>query len=109
MISKFNTKVPPVEIRENSDEYIIAMEFPGTEHNDIKIWQEKDALTITAEKKPVKGNRVFAERVFGAFTWYVKLPEDVNADGIKANYKNGVITLEIPKLENSKPKNIRIN
>ncbi|MCD6162387.1 MAG: Hsp20/alpha crystallin family protein [candidate division Zixibacteria bacterium] len=108
MMTYCKTCLPPAEIKQTENGYIIIMELPGSFRDDIKIWQENGILTITGEKKAPSGDRIFSERVFGEFTRSFRLPEDVDLDKIEANYSDGVITVEIPKQESVKPRNIKI-
>ncbi len=107
---------PPVEIEESKNGYRISMELPGSLRDDIKVWAEQGILTITGEKKAPfsdseeeKGSRLMAERVFGKFSRSFQLPEDADTSRIEANFDNGILTVEIPKSEKAKPKDISIN
>ena len=108
MYSKCKTCLPPAEIKEEDKQYTVIVELPGSLRDDVKVWQERGLLTITGEKKAPSGNRLFSERVFGEFSRVFRLPDDANANRIEANYSNGVVTVEIPKLEESKSKNIEV-
>jgi len=108
MFIQFKTSAPAVEIKQNEKGYTIMVELPGSTRDEIKIWQEKGLLTITGEKKAQAGERVFSERVFGKFSRVFRLPEDADFEKIEANYCDGVISVEIPKLEKAKPKSIDI-
>jgi len=101
--------LPAAEIRETENAYTVLVELPGSTRDDIKIWQEDNMLTISGEKKAQTGNRVLNERVFGKFQRSFRLPENVDREKIEANYADGVVTVEIPKLEKAKPKDIKIN
>jgi len=109
MYSLCNTCQPAVEVEENKDNYIVTMELPGSTRDDIRVWQEKNILTISGEKKAPEGNKIWNERLFGKFERTFKLPDDANRDNIEANYADGVIRVEIPKMEQAKPKDIEIN
>lgn len=117
MYLEFSKKIyaPPVEIQESKDGYRILMELPGSLRDDIKVWAEDGILTITGEKKaPIsdseeKTSRLVAERVFGKLSRSFQLPKDADTSKIEANFDNGVLTVEIPKSEKAKPKDIEIN
>lgn len=109
MYSTCNTCLPAVEVKESKDGYTISMELPGSTRDDIKVWQENNVLTISGEKKAVGGNRVWNERAFGKFERAFRLPLDADRDKIEANYADGIIRVEITKLEQAKPKDIKIN
>jgi HSP20 family protein len=99
---------PPVEIKETAVAYNIAIEIPGSARDDIKIWSESGKLMVTGEKKIQPGNRLLAERVAGEFFRSFELPNDAATDKIEATYRDGVLTIEIPKTEQPKPKSIEI-
>lgn len=109
MLVNCRTCLPATEVRENENSYRITMELPGSSRDDVKIWQEKNVLTITGKKKAPEGNKVWTERVFGKFERSFSLPEDADRDKIEANYADGVVTVTIPKLEAARPKDIKIN
>ena len=102
------TCLPPAEIKEEDKQYTIMVELPGSSRDNIKVWQENGFLTVTGEKKTPSGNRLLSERVYGKLSRAFRLPDDANADKIEANFSNGVVTVEIPKLEESKSKNIEV-
>ena len=114
MYSKCNTCLLSVEIKEDDNrqtglrQYTVIVELPGSSRDDIKVWQEKGLLTVTGEKKAPSGNRLLSERVYGKLSRTFRLPDDANADKIEANYSNGIVTIEIPKLEEAKSKNIEV-
>ncbi len=103
---------PAIDIIETKDKYKIKAEFPGIPKDDIEINVSDNVLTIKGEKKQEKeekdANYYRTERVYGLFQRQLVLPPDVDADKIKANYKNGVLEIEIPKGEKAKPKKINI-
>lgn len=108
MLSNCNACLPAVEIKQTEKDYVITMELPGSTRDDIKVWNEKNVLTITGEKKAPEGDRILGERSFGRFTRSFRLPEDADCDKIEAGYKDGVVTVQIAKLEDKKPKDIKI-
>jgi HSP20 family protein len=103
---------PAVDVNETKDAYLLNAELPGMTKEDIKISFDNNLLTLAGEKKleheENKENYFRVERAYGKFERSFRLPEGVNADQIKANYKNGVLSLEIPKSEKVKPKEIEI-
>lgn len=103
--------VPLMNIEELKDEYRITLEVPGMEKDDLDIQIKDDVLTISGEKKEdikEEGTLFRRERWFGKFTRSVTLPNDVNVDKIEAEYKNGVLTLHLPKSEEAKGKKIQV-
>ena len=104
--------MPLMNIEETKDAYRISIEVPGMEKDDIDIEVKDNVLTISGEKKEeVKSeDSTFyrRERRFGKFSRSISLPNDINVDGIDAEYKNGVLTLTLPKTEEAKPKKIAV-
>jgi HSP20 family protein len=104
---------PAVDITETEDGYEVKAEIPGIKKDEIKINFEDDVLTLSGERNHEKEaknkNYHRIERRYGKFQRSFFLPKYVKADGIKANYKNGVLTVNIPKREEAKPKEIAIS
>jgi len=103
---------PEADIRETKDNYVISLEIPGALKEDVKIWVEGDALTISGEKKRTKGEndvQLFSERAFGKFERSFSLGDGVERNNIKAEFVNGVLEVSIPKAPQSKPVEISIN
>jgi len=103
---------PRVDVRESDKEIVIDAELPGIEQKDIKVNVANNVLTIsgerTEEKKEEKKGYSHIERHYGKFERSFGLPETVSADKISAAFKNGVLTLTLPKSEKAKPKEIGI-
>jgi HSP20 family protein len=104
---------PQVDVAESETGYEVVVEVPGLSKNDINISVEDGYLTISGERKQEektdKKNYHRIERYYGKFERSFHLPEEVKADEIKANYKNGVLKVEIPKTEKQLPKQIAIS
>jgi len=105
--------VPPVDIVEETDQTKIVAEIPGMEKEDIKIFVENDVLTISGEKKQAfekreDANCVRCELQAGSFSRSFTLPEHIDSEKITADYKNGLLTIMLPKTEKSKPKEIKV-
>ena len=104
--------VPAVDVLEEADHIRIVAEIPGVQPDDIKISLENNLLTISgtkqqqAEEKTERVHRY--ERVYGAFERSFTLPSSVEANDIKANYDNGVLTITLPKSERAKPRQINV-
>ena len=103
---------PPVDIEENDNEYKFFVELPGLEKDDVKISLKDDILSIKGEKKFEKKeenkNYHCYERRYGKFERSFRLNADVIIDKIDATFKNGVLTVDLPKAEISKPKEIEV-
>mgnify|MGYP003702519901 CR=1 FL=1 len=104
---------PAVDVAENEAGYLVNAELAGLNKEDVKISFENNVLTLSGEKKleqheENKDNYYRVERAYGKFERSFRLPEGVNAEAIKASFKNGVLTVDIPKSEKAKPKEIEI-
>jgi len=104
---------PSVDLSETDNAYEIQAEIPGMNKKDIKISFSDNVLSLTGERKQEKDEKKKSyhrtERFYGRFQRSFRLPHDVKADEIKANYKNGVLIVEIPKFEEGKAKEIVVN
>ena len=104
--------MPAVDISETGDKITVKAEVPGLEAKDIEISMVGDTMTIKGEKKlereEKEENYHMVERSYGSFTRAMKLPGTVDADKVEASYKNGVLTVVLPKKEEVKPKAIEI-
>lgn len=97
---------PVLDFSENKDSFIVTMEVPGLDPKDIKISLQDQILTISGERKKEeeeKDERFYRiERSYGAFTRSIRLPMPVEEHRVNAIFKNGVLTISIPKAEASK-------
>jgi len=104
--------VPAFDVSETEDEVIVKAEVPGMDIKDIDITLTDGLLTIRGERKlekdDKKENYHRIERQFGSFSRSLNVGADVRADAIEANYKDGVLTVSLPKSEEKKPKKIEI-
>jgi len=107
------TWAPPVDIHETEQELVVKADLPDIKPEELDIRVENNILTIRGERKFEKkvdeGNYLRVERSYGAFSRSFALANTVNTEAIKADYKNGVLTLSIPKREEAKPKQIKVN
>ena len=108
-----HTWSPRVDVQENEKEILIDVEVPGLEKKDIKVEVKDDTLTISGERKYEKKDKdsesCRVERHYGKFERTFGLPETVKSDKVSATYKNGVLTLKLPKTEKAIPKEITVN
>ena len=104
---------PKTDMTENEDQYLIHVDLPGIPKKDVKVSYKDNRLTISGERKKEekeeKDNFLRKERYFGSFVRTFTLPVDVKEDNIKANFKDGVLTVTVPKAEVSKPKTVEID
>jgi len=100
--------VPAVNIKENENGYSIEVAAPGLNKEDFNIKIEKDVLTISSEMKNSKeeSTESYMKREFGfqAFSRSFSIPESINQDKISASHNNGVLTLDLPKMDEAKMK-----
>lgn len=98
---------PTLDIAEGEKEYRITVELPGVSEKDIKVELAGDTLRISGEKRQEneeKGQNYHrVERSYGSFQRILNLPEDADADGIAANFQNGVMTLTVPRKAAARP------
>lgn len=103
---------PTVDIVEDNDVYTLSFDLPGLKKEDIKMNFADNTLKISGERKAVEESKEATchrvERVYGKFYRSFNFPTMVNADKISANYKDGVLTIAVPKAEEVKPKQITI-
>jgi len=103
---------PNVDVSETKDNIIVTAEIPGMTKDDIKVTFNENTLTLSGEKKQEKEEKDAdyhrIERSYGSFTRSFDLPTTVQFDKIKANYKDGVLQVTMPKSEEVKPKEIPI-
>jgi HSP20 family protein len=104
---------PAVDIYETEHELVVKADLPDVNPQDLDIRVENNILTIRGERKfenKVKEeNYLRVERAYGSFSRSFSLANSVKLDAIKADYQNGVLTLSIPKREEAKPKQIKVN
>lgn len=108
--------LPKVNIRETADEYFVEMAVPGMQKSDFQIELDNKTLIISNEKKEEqeteKDNYTRREFGYSSFKRSFSLPETVNEEKIKAEYKDGILSLQLPKREEAKqkpPRSIKIN
>jgi HSP20 family protein len=104
---------PLADITEDDKEYVIKAELPDVKKEDVKVAVENGVLTISGERKfereekKKKYHRI--ERAFGTFVRSFSLPDVAEASKVKAEFKNGMLTVHVPKSEKAKPKQVQVN
>ena len=102
-----------MDVYETKDELVLSAELPGLNEKDIHLSITGDMLTLRGERQwsqEVKQDSVYRiERWFGKFERTLPLPIPVQADKVKATYRDGVLTVRLPKAEEVKPKEIKID
>ena len=102
---------PPVNLYETNGAYVLTAELPGLRVEDIEITVERDRLTLRGERRidhPQDASLHRVERRGGAFRRTVQLPVEVDGEKVEAAYRNGVLTLRIPKAPQHQPRRITV-
>ena len=105
---------PTVDIEESDESYLIKADLPGVKKEDINVTFDKGVLGIQGKKEEEKefdeqgGKRHRTERYTGRFARFFTLPAEIMPDGIDASYRDGVLSLLIPKAKETKPKSIEV-
>ena len=111
--SAVRTWAPVFDMHETKDEVVLNFELPGVSDKDVSLSITGDLLTLkgerTVNREFTDENAYRAERVYGKFERSVELPMPVQADKVKATYRDGVLAVKLPKAEEVKPKAIKID
>jgi len=103
---------PATDLIDKKDKLVARIELPGVEKKDVKISLSENNLTIQGEiekdKETKKEDYYCCERVYGTYSRTISLPTEIDQDKIKANFKNGILEITMPKKPERKPKEITI-
>lgn len=103
---------PAMDLKEREDAYVAEIEMPGMKPDDFKVEVQDGVLSIRGERKQETEEKTKqwhrSERVYGSFERRVALPSSVDAEKVEAAYKDGVLTVTIPKSPEAKPKSIQV-
>lgn len=103
---------PSVDVYETENSYVLKADLPGIKKEDINLDVNNNTLTIKGDKKfeekVEKDNYLRIERRYGSFSRSFTLSEKVDKENISANYKDGVLEVTLPKKEEAKPKEIKV-
>lgn len=105
------TGYPPVEVVDKGDSVVVTAEIPGVNKDEVDLTVLGDTLTITGEKKlPAEEGASYIrhERPHGRFRRLIDMPYSINQDKISASYRDGILTITLPKAEEAKPKQIKV-
>jgi len=104
--------LPAMDVSEADGHYAITVELPGSRKDDVHVELHEGMLTIRGEKKSEreekKEQRRYVERSYGSFRRSFRLPSDADAGRLDASFKDGVLTITIPKTEEAKPRTIAV-
>ena len=104
--------LPAIDVSENDAHYAITVELPGGKKDDVQVELHDGVLTIRGEKKSEreekKEQRRYVERSYGSFSRSFRLPVNADAARLEASFKDGVLSITIPKTEEAKPRSIAV-
>jgi len=109
----FNGWAPPLDLAEDKDNLVATVEIPGIDKKNLDVSVHEGVLSIageragTEERQTAEAHR--RERVFGRFHRSISLPKPVKVESIKATYRDGILTVTMPKTEEAKPRLIEVN
>jgi HSP20 family protein len=107
------TWAPPVDIYETENDIVLKAELPGVDPKDVEVKVEDNTLYMKGERrfeKEVKNESYHrVERSYGSFARSFSLPNSISTDKVKAEFKDGLLTLTLPKREEAKPRTVKID
>jgi HSP20 family protein len=106
--------LPAVDVHETKDEVALTVDIPGVSEKDVQVSMTGDLLTVKGERRferdsSPEANYHRIERLYGKFERSVQVPFPVQTDKIKATYRDGVLTIRLPKAEEVKPREIKVD
>lgn len=115
ILSKFNgdeMSHPAVDMYDNENEIVVKAEIPGVEKENVNISLTNNTLTIKGETKKEEEVKeedyYYSERSHGKFVRTLSLPEEIDVDKVKADFKDGILEIHLPKTPEAKPKEIKV-
>jgi HSP20 family protein len=107
------TWVPAVDMHATKDDLVVSVELPGVNEKDVSVSITGDLLTVKGERRfenqANEQDLLHVERTYGKFERLIQLPMAVQSDRVKATYREGVLEIKLPKAEELKPKEIKID
>jgi len=103
---------PPINIFQQKDDFVAVIELPGVDKDALQIEAKENAVRISGRKTPQYDDKASVhrrERLFGVFDRTLSLPVQIDAEGIRAEYRDGLLALFIPRAASEKPRTIKIN
>ena len=102
--------LPSVDIHEDKESYVIAVDLPGIKPEEIKVSAHNGILSISGKREAVHENKdqKRAERYFGSFLREFSMPENADLENVQASSKHGVLELRVPKVAKAEPKQIEV-
>jgi HSP20 family protein len=112
-MAPFEGKTPSVDIIDRDNEIVVKAELPGVDKKDLDISVTRNTVTIKGstshEEKEEKGDYYRCEMSSGSYSRTLALPADVDEDKAKAQFKNGILNLTLPKIEKAKRRNVKVD
>lgn len=109
----FSGWTPALDVYDDKDHFVVKVEVPGMKKEDIEISLHDGTLTVSGERKSEHeekaGQTYRSERFFGKFQRSLTLPAAVDAGKVSASYKDGILTVQLPKAEEAKPRQIEVS
>ncbi len=103
---------PPINIFQQGDDFVAVIELPGIDKNDLQIEAKEKTIRLSGRKTVKYDEKASVhrrERLSGAFDRTISLPLQIDANGIRADYRDGILALFIPRAESEKPRTIKID
>ena len=103
---------PPINMFQQGDDFVAVMELPGVSREDLNIEAKESTVRVFGKKTPNYGDVASVhrrERLFGVFDRTLSLPVAIDAEAIRAEYRDGLLALFIPRAESEKPRTIKVN
>lgn len=103
-------RIPAVDVEEDDDCYYVCIEVPGVQREDLDVEIDRDMVTVRGERRRVsEGTKPrWTERTYGRFVRSFSIPSDVDPDQVRAEFRDGLLTLTLPKREHARPRRIEI-
>jgi HSP20 family protein len=102
---------PPINVFRQGDDFVVLLELPGIKKSDLSIQVKESSIRVAGRKAveyPEKAGLHRRERLSGEFDRALNMPVQIDADKVKAEYRNGMLALFLPRAERDKPKSIKI-
>jgi len=105
--------MPVVDMYETNDRFVLNFELPGVQEKDISLSMTGDVLTVKGERRfdhePNADSDFHTERVYGKFERSIRVPMSVQAERVQATYRDGVLEVSLPKTDEARPKQVKID
>ena len=113
MMDDYNREfLPSVDVEDSGDHFLLSFDLPGMKKDNVKISVQENVLTVSGERKDEREEKTktkyLSERYYGSFSRSFTLPAGIRAENIEADYRDGVLKINIPKAAASKGREIKI-